>query len=179
MNHTMVSFNGVSKRYRLRHALRNVSFDLPQGRIIGLIGANGSGKSTCLNLMAGLIHPTTGRVLIQGKPAERRISRDVTYMSDADSLYAFYTVAAIMEFYQNVFPDFNLEKARDMLSFMNLEHQTIIMSTHEVAEIEPLLDTVVLLHEGGVVDIKDVDEIRTESGQILVDWMTERLLQPH
>lgn len=230
----VIKFDRVSKRYRMRYALNDVSFELPRGQVIGLIGANGSGKSTTLKLMAGLIHPTDGQVHVFGKPATRRVGSHISYMSDADALYGFYTAAEMMDFYQTMFSDFNLAKAHEMLDFMNLEpnrlirelskgnlgrlklvlalsrqaplilmdeplsgldplvrqqilkglisfidleEQTVLMSTHEVAEVEPLLDTVVLMSEGQVVDIQGVDQIRTEHHSVLVDWMTERLLQ--
>ncbi|MCL6632554.1 MAG: ABC transporter ATP-binding protein [Alicyclobacillus herbarius] len=231
----MIQFDKVSKRYRFRYAVRDLTFSLPVGRIIGLIGANGSGKSTTLRLMAGLIRPSSGRVYVCGQPAERRISRCVSYMSDTDALYGFYTAAQLIEFYARTFPDFDVGKAREMLEFMSLrpdqraedlskgnlgrlkmvlalsrtaplllldeplsgldplvrqsilkglvsfvdlKRQTLIMSTHEVVEVEPLLDTAVLMAEGRVLDVRDIDDLRTEQGLTLVDWMAERLSRP-
>ncbi|WP_245628947.1 ABC transporter ATP-binding protein [Alicyclobacillus shizuokensis] len=232
---SIIQLEQVSKRYRFRYAVRDLTFSLPAGRIIGMIGANGSGKSTTLKLMAGLIRPSRGRVYVYGQPAERRISRCVSYMSDMDPLYGFYTAAELISFYERVFPDFDTAKAREMLEFMSLQpnqragdlskgnlgrlkmvlalsrtapvvlmdeplsgldplvrqsilkgllsfvdlsRQTLIMSTHEVVEIEPLLDTAVLMADGHVLDIRDIDELREECGLTLVDWMAERLSRP-
>ncbi len=81
----MISVQNVSKRYitqpgfwrgRSPHeaeaqnefwALRNVSFDVPRGEVFGLVGPNGAGKSTLLQILSGILQPTEGRVLTQGR----------------------------------------------------------------------------------------------------------------
>ena len=62
----------VSKRFGGVHALRNVSLRLKEGDVVGLIGPNGSGKTTFLNCLSGVFPPTTGRVALDGRPIPRR-----------------------------------------------------------------------------------------------------------
>jgi ABC-type branched-subunit amino acid transport system ATPase component len=62
----------VSKRFGGVHALRNVSLRLREGDVVGLIGPNGSGKTTFLNCLSGVFPPTTGRVALDGRPIPRR-----------------------------------------------------------------------------------------------------------
>ncbi len=57
----------VSKRFGGLWALREVSFKVPEGRILGIIGPNGAGKSTLINVVTGQSRPTSGRVLINGR----------------------------------------------------------------------------------------------------------------
>jgi branched-chain amino acid transport system permease protein len=62
----------VGKRFGGVHALRDVSLRLREGDVIGLIGPNGSGKTTFLNCLSGVFPPTTGRVALDGRPIPRR-----------------------------------------------------------------------------------------------------------
>jgi branched-chain amino acid transport system permease protein len=62
----------VGKRFGGVHALRNVSLRLGEGDVVGLIGPNGSGKTTFLNCLSGVFPPTTGRVALDGRPIPRR-----------------------------------------------------------------------------------------------------------
>ena len=76
----MIELTNVSKTYNKRPAIKNISLTLPIGKIIGIVGENGSGKSTLLKLIAGLVHPTSGLVTVNGETANRRISKSfLTY----------------------------------------------------------------------------------------------------
>ncbi|WCN38897.1 ABC transporter ATP-binding protein [Aneurinibacillus uraniidurans] len=230
MSHMLVKFQHVSKKYARQVALQDVSFELPSGKIIGLIGVNGSGKSTMLKLMAGMIRPSSGKIIMNEHEINGRIPEQVAFLPDGDELYSFYTVVETIEFFSSLYGDFDKKKAYEMLTFMELprdqqvkslskgnkgrlkiilalsrqvplllmdeplsgldplvrssiikslisfidiEKQTIIMSTHEVAEIEPLLDLVVLIHNGQLKAVQEVEQIRLTSSLSLVEWMKE------
>ncbi|GAB6178757.1 ABC transporter ATP-binding protein [Desulfotomaculum defluvii] len=224
----IVEFNSVTKKYVRQVALNNVSLNLPQGKIIGLVGPNGSGKSTILKLTAGLVHPTSGTVRVNGQLANRMLASEISYLSELDTLYPFYTTSETINFNARLFEDFDILKAQELLTFMkldptkkvkdlskgnrgrlkiilslarrvplllldeplsgldpmvrdsiiqslisylDLEQQTVILTTHEVTEIEPILDTVVAVQNGQIQGIADVDDIRITHGQSLVEWM--------
>jgi branched-chain amino acid transport system ATP-binding protein len=63
----LLSLQGVSKRFGGLQALLNVTFDLPQGQILGLIGPNGAGKTTLFNVINGVYRPESGRIIFHGK----------------------------------------------------------------------------------------------------------------
>ncbi len=63
-----ISVRNVSKAFGRYHAVDDATFDVPFGAVTGFIGSNGSGKSTTMRMMVGLTHPSTGRVLIDGRP---------------------------------------------------------------------------------------------------------------
>ncbi|MCL6561296.1 MAG: ABC transporter ATP-binding protein [Firmicutes bacterium] len=65
---------------------------------------------------------------------------------------------------------------KSLISYINLEEQTVVMSTHEVAEVEPLLDMVVAVCGGEVRGIAGVDEIRSGHGMSLVEWMKQSMV---
>jgi general nucleoside transport system ATP-binding protein len=61
---------GVSKRFGTRPANDDVTLDIPRGRILGLVGENGAGKTTAMNVLAGLYLPERGAVMVEGTPLE-------------------------------------------------------------------------------------------------------------
>lgn len=63
----LLSLQSVSKRFGGLQALRNVTFDLPQGQILGLIGPNGAGKTTLFNVINGVYRPESGRIIFRDK----------------------------------------------------------------------------------------------------------------
>lgn len=68
----MLSAEHVSKRYGAFHALRDVTFEVPRGRICALLGPNGAGKSTLVKILTGLLAPSEGRAAIDGQPPSAR-----------------------------------------------------------------------------------------------------------
>ncbi|SEB04440.1 ABC-2 type transport system ATP-binding protein [Thalassobacillus cyri] len=226
----MIELQHVSKKYLLKKALDDIDVSFPIGKIIGVIGENGSGKSTMLKLIAGLLQPTNGEVLIDEKHADRKISTKVAYMSDIDQFYPFFTVNQLVDFYESQFQDFHREKARDilrlmhiegdekikhlskgnrgrvkmavtlarnapyilldepfsgldpmvrtsivqgMIQYIDLQSQTLIITTHEINEIEALLDEVIVLRKGKILGQQSTEDIRMEYQISVVDWMKQ------
>ena len=73
---------GLVKRYGYRTALNSVNLTVERGRIVGLLGPNGSGKSTLIKLANGLLTPTTGEILIDGKAPGPETRKIVSYLPD-------------------------------------------------------------------------------------------------
>ncbi|KTR53551.1 ABC transporter ATP-binding protein [Curtobacterium oceanosedimentum] len=64
----LAEFNGFSKTYGSKQVVEDLTFAVPEGRVVGLLGKNGAGKSTALRGLLGLVRPTSGRALVQGQP---------------------------------------------------------------------------------------------------------------
>lgn len=97
----MVVFDNISKRYGVHKALDQVSFTVKKGQILGLLGQNGAGKTTAMNIMTGCLAPTQGRVLMGGYdvllqpgPAKRMLG----YLPETAPLYDEMTVEAYLRF---------------------------------------------------------------------------------
>ena len=68
MEQTVLTAAGLTMRYHNTTALDSLNLDLPKGKIVGLLGPNGSGKTTFIKLAAGLLTPKMGSIAICGKP---------------------------------------------------------------------------------------------------------------
>ena len=67
MSEAVLTANGLTKQYHGAPALEGLNLELPKGRIIGLLGPNGSGKTTFIKIAAGLLTPNAGKIAIDGK----------------------------------------------------------------------------------------------------------------
>ena len=76
----LLRLDGIGVRLGVREILRDVSFSVRAGEFTGLIGPNGAGKTTLLKVVLGLQAPTSGRVLLNGKPRLRRGGRLIGYV---------------------------------------------------------------------------------------------------
>ncbi len=90
-----VEINNIGMTYHSlegeTQALQDISFDIHSGEIVVLVGPSGCGKSTLLSIISGLIKPSTGRVLINGRKVEGT-SKDIGYMFQRDHLFEWRTI---------------------------------------------------------------------------------------
>src|ERR1700722_16964191 len=93
-----IDVRGLSKSFQLAgtaiEAVRDVSFSVRRGEFVALLGPSGSGKSTILNMIATLIRPSSGQILIDGAPiVSGRATPNVGYVFQRDTLFPWRTVA--------------------------------------------------------------------------------------
>ena len=111
----------LTKRYgKGVEALSDVSFSLDSGRIVGLLGPNGSGKTTLLKLANGLLVPTSGEILLEGKKPGPETKAFVSYLPDAEYLFEWMNIRSLLEMFSDFYEDFNQEKAVEMLGQLGL-----------------------------------------------------------
>ena len=97
----MIELRHVTKRYGAVEALHDVSFRAPEGQIVGLLGQNGAGKSTTLNILTGYLSPTSGQVLVDGMDLlqnARECKRLIGYLPEKPPLYDEMTVRSYLRF---------------------------------------------------------------------------------
>jgi branched-chain amino acid transport system ATP-binding protein len=80
---TLLRLDNVTLKFGGLTALDGVNFDIKRGEILGLIGPNGAGKTTCFNVMTGVYRPTSGQVLLEGKPLGKRRKSQITQLGIA------------------------------------------------------------------------------------------------
>ena len=94
----------ISKLFGSFAALRQVSVDLEPGKCYVLIGENGAGKSTLLRILAGLLHPTSGRISIFGDNEPYEVRERIGYMSHAPMLYDEFTGQENLRYFASLYP---------------------------------------------------------------------------
>ncbi len=111
----------VSKWYGSKLALDRLDLSIPRGRIVGLLGPNGSGKSTLIKLCNGLLTPTGGELLIDGKTVGLETKKIVSYLPERTYLNSWMRVYELITFFKDFYKDFNESRAYDMLSRLNID----------------------------------------------------------
>lgn len=113
MTNSIVSVRALKKQFGKTEILHGLDFDIPAGRIYGLVGHNGAGKTTTLNAMLGLTsYEGSVQVLGQDPYQHRaRLMRDVAFISDVASLPRFLKVRELFQMLSDIHPNFSGEKA--------------------------------------------------------------------
>jgi len=111
---------GLTKKYGNKVALNNVNFSLERGQIVGLLGPNGSGKSTLIKLTNGLLTPSSGQILIDGKRPGTETKRMISYLPEKSYLNDWMRVSDLIHFFQDFYENFRPEKAYEMLKNLNI-----------------------------------------------------------
>lgn len=225
----MVEAKMVGKRYLKKQAVKDMSLVLEDGKIYALLGPNGSGKTTFMKMVAGLVKPTKGSLRYNGEKIGVESKKRVAYMSTEPFFYAYMTVGHVGKYFADFFEDFSMERYEELIERMDLkmtdkakelssglaaklkiaatlardaqlymldeplngidiiaresviqtileaatEGKTIVVSSHLVDELEPIVDNVVFMKQGSVVIEGDAEEVRTERGKSIVDLYKE------
>ncbi len=223
----IVSARGLKKQLGGREILHGLDFDIPAGRIYGLVGHNGAGKTTTLNALLGLTsYEGTIRVLGED-PYTRRaeLMKNVAFISDVASLPRFLRVRELFALLTNIHPNFSPDKARSFLEgtdvkmearIKNLskgmiaqlhlavvmaidakllvldeptlgldityrkrfyrrlledymtEERTLLITTHQVDEIEFMLSDIMFIRDGDLILHMQMETVSGKFAQVLV-----------
>jgi len=119
-----IEINNLSKQYKRASAVKNISFKINKGKTIGLLGPNGCGKSTTIGMMLGLIKPTSGVVLINGKNIENNrtnLLEKINFISPYIELPKKLTIQENLEIYGRLYGVKNLKnKILELMEMLNL-----------------------------------------------------------
>jgi ABC-2 type transport system ATP-binding protein len=223
----VISARKLSKRYKGKVAVDSIDFDIPAGRIVGLIGPNGSGKTTTLKAALGLV-PFEGELKVLGKdPRTQRdeLMQDVCFIADVAVLPRWLKVKDAVDFVAGVHPRFDKKKAQAYLAhtkltpdmkvkemskgmivqlhlalvmaidakllvldeptlgldilyrkqfYQNLledyfdENKTIVVTTHQVEEIEHILTDLMFIRDGKIVLSASMDDVGERFVEVMV-----------
>ena len=217
----MFECKGLTKKYGNKVALNHVDLSLESGRIVGLLGPNGSGKTTMLKLANGLLTPTEGGIFIDDKKPGIETKAVVSYLPDADYLLDWMNVGELLKMFRSFYDDFRYDRALKMLDELHIqlkdklknlskgnkekvqlvlamsreakvyfldepiggvdpaardyilrtiignysENALVVISTHLIADVEPVLDEAIFIRDGEIVFHRTVDDIREKEGK--------------
>ncbi|MBQ6264047.1 MAG: ATP-binding cassette domain-containing protein [Clostridia bacterium] len=225
---SIISVRNLSKSYGSKKVLDGVSFDLERGHIIGLLGPNGSGKTSLIKIFTGLINDYTGDVFIDGCRPGVITKAKVAYLPEKTYLASYMTVDDSINYIADFYDDFDKKKAMKMVDVFQLPHKqkvrtmskgqqekiqlllvmcrnaeiyildepmggvdpaardfilqailqnrpegsTILMSTHLIHDIEPVLDSIIMIGHGALLK-QDTTANLTAKGQTINEIFKE------
>ena len=120
--------NNLYKKIGNKEIIKDLSLDLDKGKVLGILGPNGNGKTTLLNIISGLLKKTSGEVLIDGKSAGYETKKIVAFLQEKNNLANMSTINDAIVFYKSFFEDFDEKKMIELMKFMNLDRSLKIKS---------------------------------------------------
>ena len=215
----MIEIRNLSKKFDDFYAVNDITANIEEGHVFGLVGTNGAGKSTLLRMIAGVLKPAGGHVLVDGRDVYENpdVKKDIFYISDEQYYFANSTPEDMKNYYKGVYEKFDEERFKDLMSKFGLgadrrintfskgmkkqlsvilgvcsntkyllcdetfdgldpvmrqavkkifiaeledRAMTPIIASHNLRELEDICDHVGLLHQGGILFSKDLDEMK-------------------
>lgn len=111
----------LTKDYDGHVVLNNISFDIPRGKIVGLLGPNGCGKSTLMKILAGVIHDYTGNIKIGGRPIGIGSKAHLAYLPDRTYFPERFRTVDCINYFADFFADFDKVKAIEFAAKFGLD----------------------------------------------------------
>ncbi|HEY0381147.1 MAG TPA: ABC transporter ATP-binding protein [Candidatus Elarobacter sp.] len=215
----MIAISGLTKRYGDVLAVDDMSLDVPQGSVCGLLGRNGAGKTTAFKCLLGFAKPDAGEVRFDGAPLEPQTFAHLGYVPERPELYRWLTVAQHIEFARHSQPAFDAARAQELVGLFRLNERkkasklskgqqtalalilalvhrprilildepasgldpvmqrvvldllvdaatngsTILISSHQIGQIDRAADRVAIMRDGKVVIAGVIDDLREAS----------------
>lgn len=116
----LVQCKNLYKKFDNQEVLKNVNLTIPKGKIIGLLGKNGMGKTTLIKLINDLLIPTSGEILINGEKPGIQSKKLISYLPERTYLDKSMTVKQVLKYFEEFYDNFNRERAEKLLKDLDL-----------------------------------------------------------
>lgn len=226
---TMIKCEDLTKKYGKKLALKGLNLEIEGGHIYGLLGPNGSGKTTFIKILNGLLTPTSGQITVNDVKIGPETKAIVAYLPDHTYLDLDMKVKDVIHLFTDFYQDFDRDKAYEMLEKLDIDpndriktmskgtkekvnlilvmsrkasvyvldepiagvdpaareyilnvilsnynpEAAVIISTHLIADVENILDKVIFIKKGEIVETSSVDEIREKHQQSVDGYFRE------
>jgi len=228
----MVQIENLTKQFDGYKALRGLNLNIKKGSIYGLVGINGSGKTTAIKHLAGIYRQDSGTVTIDGQPVydNAPLKARVGYIPDELYFFAGYNLSMTSKFYKNMYATWNDSIYNNLISLLQLDERrrlnrfskgmqkqaafaltlstmpevllldepidgldpivrkdvfrqiiedvadrgmTVLISSHNLKEMDDICDAVGIIKEGQMVIERDLDDLKTDVHKIQVAFGAE------
>lgn len=122
----VLEFRNVTKNYHTHRVLDQLSFAIQPGKIVGLLGPNGCGKSTTIKLAAGLLQPTSGQVLVDGQQPGLYSKSVLSYLPERSYLNNWMRIRQLLDFFGDFYQDFDRQRAAEMLEELGIDQNVCL-----------------------------------------------------
>lgn len=131
----LLEIKSLYKNYGEKQVLNNITLTVPRGKIIGLLGKNGTGKTTLIKLINGLLTPTEGEIIFEGEKIGPQSKLNIAYLPERTYLDKSMTINETLKFFKEFYSNFDIDKAKDLLKKLDLdENQKIIKMSKGMQE---------------------------------------------
>ena len=131
----LLEIKNLYKNYGETQLLNNITLTVPRGKIIGLLGKNGTGKTTLIKLINGLLTPTEGEIIFEGEKIGPQSKLNIAYLPERTYLDKSMTINETLKFFKEFYSNFDIDKAKDLLKKLDLdENQKIIKMSKGMQE---------------------------------------------
>ena len=117
----LLEIKNLSKSFDNKQILKDVNLKVTNGKIIGLLGKNGVGKTTLIKLINDLLVPTTGEILINGKRIGVETKKIISYLPERTYLNKQMKVYEVIDYFKDFYDNFDSDKAKKLLNDLDLD----------------------------------------------------------
>lgn len=119
---SILTVRNLKKSYKKNQPiLQNLNIELPAGKIIGLLGPNGCGKTTLIKMIAGLLQPDSGEILVDGNPIGAESKALVSYLPERTYFSSGMRVRELVKFFEEFYGDFDPARAYRLLEDLHID----------------------------------------------------------
>ena len=117
----LLECKNINKSYGNKKILKDINLVIPRGKIIGLLGKNGTGKSTLIKLINDLLTPDSGDILVNGKSVGVESKKIIAYLPERTYLDKSMTVLDVIKYFEDFYDNFDSKKAKKLLKELDLD----------------------------------------------------------
>ena len=117
----LLEIKNVSKSFDKKEILKDINLTISSGKIVGLLGKNGVGKTTLIKLINDLLTPTSGEILVKGNKIGVESKKVISYLPERTYLNKQMKVSEVINYFKDFYQDFDCDKAEKLLKDLDLD----------------------------------------------------------